>query len=116
MKKFQQMNLMEDQNGKQITVEQFAKEYFNGEELEVWKNDVYQVIKRTFRSPELSGEVVHLAIRRLDDEPVQDEDDFQEIKVQLIGKENERAELHPEKSRRIDSNNQYHLWVLTTLK
>jgi hypothetical protein len=36
----------------------------------------------------------------------------QRIKNELVGKEHEAVELYPAESRKVDSSNQYHLWVL----
>jgi hypothetical protein len=80
----------------------------------VWVNDKYQVHKRVMEP--LDGSklppLVHLSIRRLDRSPIRDWRDMQEIKNLLVGPENEAAELYPAESRRVDTANQFHLWVL----
>lgn len=76
------------------------------EQDDIWMNDTYQVNVRD------CGEMVHLSIKRLDKEAIRDWRDFQEIKNQLVGPENEGIELYPAESRLCDSANQYHLWVL----
>lgn len=71
---------------------------------ECWKNDIYTVLKR-----ECDG-VVHLSIRRNDRSPARDWRDFQAIKTQLLGPEEEAVEIYPAESRVVDCANQYHLW------
>jgi len=71
----------------------------------VFKNEVYQV------SLFDDGEIIHLSIKRNDREPIHDWRDLQEIKNQLVGPANEAIEIYPAESRRVDSANQYHLWV-----
>lgn len=76
-----------------------------GKEI-VFKNDLYQVHVR-----EVSKEMWHISIRRLDRECCHDWRDLQEIKNQIVGKECEAIEIYPAESRRIDTANQYHLWA-----
>lgn len=71
-----------------------------------WRNDKYQVAVFD------DGETIHLSIKRNDRAPIHDWRDLQEIKNQLVGPEHEAIELYPAESRRIDTANQYHLWVL----
>lgn len=76
----------------------------------VYRNDTYQVVVS-----EIScewGPMVHLSIKRNDREPIHDWRDLQEIKNQLCGDECEAIELYPAESRRVDTANQYHLWVI----
>ena len=75
--------------------------------MEVWLNDVYEV------AIDRGEQVTHLSIKRRDRKPCTDWRDFQEIKNQLVGEENEGVELFPAESRVVDLANQYHLWVLT---
>ncbi len=76
----------------------------------VFANDVYQVVVREVKCE--WGDMVHLSIKRNDREPLHDWRDLQEIKNQLVGPEHEGIELYPAESRRVDTSNQYHLWVL----
>lgn len=79
----------------------------------IWKNDRYQVNKRIMTPlDERYPSLIHLSIRRLDRNTIHDWRDLQEIKNLLVGPENEAAELYPAESRRVDTANQYHLWVL----
>lgn len=75
-------------------------------ESEVWRNDIYQVQVRG-----RGCGIIHLSIKRVDREPIHDWRDLQAIKNTLVGEENEAIELYPAESRRVDSANQYHLWV-----
>lgn len=74
-------------------------------ERPTWRNDVYQVAVFD------DGEIIHLSIKRNDRNPIHDWRDLQEIKNMLVGPENEAIELYPAESRRVDSANQYHLFV-----
>lgn len=73
----------------------------------VWRNDMYQVAVRIQKA----GELRHLSIKRIDRLPIHDWRDLQHIKNELCGDESEAVEIYPAESRRVDSANQYHLWV-----
>lgn len=75
---------------------------------ETWLNDKYQVLKR-----QVSDNMVWLSIKRLDRSSIHDWRDLQEIKNQLVGTECEGVELYPAEGRKVDTSNQYHLWVVT---
>lgn len=75
-------------------------------------NDKYQVAISVGEKEPL----FHLSIKRLDRESIHDWRDLQEIKNQLIGPDNEAVELYPAEARRVDSSNQYHLYVLSNPK
>lgn len=77
-------------------------------EDEVYLNSRYQVALRR-----LDKGMIHLSIKRLDREPIHDWRDLQEIKNMLTNPECEAVEIYPAESRRVDSANQYHLWVFT---
>jgi hypothetical protein len=83
-------------------------------ESEVWLNDTYQVmVYRNSRPPtERWPAMIYLSIRRLDRKPVHQWQDLQEIKNQIVGAEHEAVELYPAESRKVDTANLYHLWVL----
>jgi len=55
---------------------------------------------------------VWLSIVRRDRSACHDWRDLQRIKNELCGEEREAVELHPAESRLVDTNNQYHLFVL----
>lgn len=80
------------------------------ENEEVYLNDTYQVNVRRVESP--WGDLIWLSIKRRDKLEVRDWREFQEIKNQLVGKEHEGVELYPAESRKVDTSNQYHLFVL----
>ena len=116
MDRLKQMNTMVQKNGTQMTVEEFSQKYFDGCELEVWKNSKYQVVKRVFRSPELTCGLVHLSIKTLAKSTEHDWREFQTIKNELVGEECEGCELYPAESRKVDTANQYHMWVFESPK
>mgnify|MGYP003111179441 FL=1 len=74
----------------------------------IYTNDKYQVAV----TDDPSSDVIHLSIKRHDRGVMKDWRDFQEIKNQLVGEENEGVELYPAESRLVDSANQYHIWVV----
>lgn len=82
---------------------------------EIWLNDQYQVAIHRNTPNHNFGDGIridHLSIKRLDKEPIHDWRDLQEIKNLLCGPEYEAIEIYPRESRRVDTANQYHLWVL----
>jgi hypothetical protein len=76
----------------------------------VFANDLYQVTVSCFDTG--WGPITHLSIVRRDRSPTHDWRDLQRIKNELCGPEREAVELYPAESRLVDTNNQYHLWVL----
>lgn len=75
---------------------------------EVWINDLYQIEVRRY-----VGHVV-LNIRRRDGAAaLRDWRHFQQIKNELVGPECEGVELYPAESRKVDTSNKYHLFVVT---
>ena len=76
-------------------------------EVEIWKNDLYQVTRRVLS---VESKVVHLNIRRVDGGPIlRDWRHFQQIKNELLGEECEAVEMYPAESRLVDTSNKYHL-------
>ena len=88
------------------------KEYFNNNNI--WINDKYTVIIREIEANEEAPQMLWLSIKRNDKQPIvlNHWRELQEIKNMLVGEENEAVELYPAESRKVDSANQYHLWVL----
>ncbi len=84
-------------------IERTVKDVSNDE---IYMNDTYQVNVRR------SSAITHLSIKRRDKQPIHDWRDLQEIKNRLVGPEFEAIEIYPAESRRVDTANQYHLWVL----
>jgi hypothetical protein len=81
---------------------------------EVWRNSRYQV--EIDRKPTVGLDwppMIHLSVKRIDRQPIHDWRDLQRIKNELVGPQNEGMELFPAEERRVDTANQYHLWVLT---
>lgn len=76
----------------------------------VFRNSRYQVQMRTYSSP--IGEMLWLSIVSIDRSARHDWRDLQRIKNELCGEEREALELFPAESRLVDTNNQYHLFVL----
>jgi hypothetical protein len=80
-----------------------------GDGGEFWINRLYQVSVDRRKD----GSVMHLNIRRRDgSHDTRDWRHFQEIKNQLAGPECEAFELYPAESRKVDTSNKFHLWVL----
>lgn len=86
---------------------------------EVWLNSTYTVFILRHREsgwhyPDTAQPVLMtwLSIKRNDCMARPDWRDFQWIKNQLVGDENEAVELYPAESRLVDGANQYHLWVV----
>jgi hypothetical protein len=85
------------------------------EEREMYQNSRYTVL--LFRHEETwpgAPETIHLSIRRNDRTRPREERyrDFQRIKTELVGAENEGVELYPSESRVADCADQYHIYVL----
>lgn len=79
---------------------------------ELWINKLYQVQVRYCSDLGHKG-TIHLNIRRRDGSPAgHDWRHYQEIKNQLAGPEREAFEMYPAESRKVDTSNKWHLWVL----
>ena len=80
-------------------------------------NDTYQVAidwsshDHDCLSPSDDLNVVHLSIKRLDNDVIVDYRDLMAIKDELVGEEHEALMLFPARSREHDTANQYHLWI-----
>jgi hypothetical protein len=78
----------------------------------MYLSEHYQVAIDKEPSHGFKGTLIwHLSIKRLDKMPVMDWRDLQAIKSQLCGDEAEAIQLFPAESRKVDTSNQYHLWV-----
>jgi len=91
--------------------ERFYAEMVNDE---IWLNDTYQVAIHRNTPNHMMGDDIsidHLSIKRRDRETIHDWRDLQEIKNLLAGPEREAIEIYPREGRRVDTANQYHLWV-----
>jgi hypothetical protein len=67
----------------------------------LWSNDSEQ-----------TSRLMHLSIRRKDQEPLHDWRELQRIKNEICGMDCEGLEIYPSESRLTDCANQFHLWVL----
>lgn len=76
------------------------------DQCEVFVNSRYQVAKHD------DGDTIHLSIKRLDLQPLQDWRELQRIKNELLGEEIEAVQLHPAESRLLDMCDQIHLWAI----
>ena len=76
----------------------------------VFLNAFYQAVITPMRGNGADG-WFHLSIKRIDQQPVHDWRDLQQIKNDLFGVDREAVELYPRESRVVDTANQYHLWV-----
>jgi hypothetical protein len=72
---------------------------------ELFVNDRYDVIR------ERVGPMWHLSIRPHNPRRGRPWREFQRIKNDLVGPENEGVEIFPAESRLVDTADQYHLWV-----
>lgn len=72
-------------------------------------NDLYQVQAATVGK---NDEMLHLNIRRRDGGMFKDWRHFQQIKNEIAGPECEAVEIYPAESRKVDTTNKWHLWVL----
>ena len=73
----------------------------------MWKNEIY-----TVQVTEEENGITELSIRRNDRQPVTDWRHKQEMKNQLCGPEREGLEIYPAESRKVDTSNQYYIFVL----
>lgn len=76
----------------------------------VFLNSRYQVSVR--EQDTTLGKVLWLSIVRRDRQVIRDWRDLQRIKNELGGPECEGCEIYPAESRLVDTNNQYHVFVL----
>jgi hypothetical protein len=72
-------------------------------------NDLYQV---QVAPAGREGTMLHLNIRRRDGGMFKDWRHFQQIKNEIAGEECEAVEIYPAESRKVDTSNKWHLWVL----
>ena len=72
-------------------------------------NDLYQVAV----APCAAGDqMLHVNIRRRDGAAIFDWRHMQQIKNEVAGEEREAVQIFPRESRKVDTSNKYHLWVL----
>ncbi len=81
--------------------------------VEIWANSRYQVqVMRLVKSNPTAPDMVWLSIKRRDKQPIHDWRELQALKNALVGPECEGVELYPAESRKVDTANQFHLWVI----
>lgn len=115
MDNFEKQDTMRHPDGRSMTIQEFSNFCYNGKPIEVFKNSTYQVIRRDYHSKG-KPDLIWLSIKRIDKNPVHDWRELQEIKNLLVGKDCEGLELYPAEARRVDTSNQYHLWVINDPK
>jgi hypothetical protein len=74
-------------------------------------NSRYQVNIKFGVAPAPFGKFLELSIKTRDKAAFHDWRDFQRIKNELVGEENEGVELYPAESRLVDTANQYYMFV-----
>lgn len=79
------------------------------EKARYFVNDIYQIQAKPY-GPDDS--CLHINIRRRDGGMFKDWRHFQQIKNEIAGEEREAVELYPAESRKVDTTNKWHLWVL----
>lgn len=72
-------------------------------------NDLYQV---QVGPTGTNGDYLHINIRRRDGGMFKDWRHFQQIKNEVAGPEREAVEIYPAESRKVDTSNKWHLWVM----
>lgn len=89
----------------------------------VFENNHYRVIMRFIGQGNPMGEEQPktirgwwLSIHTLDKTAEHDWRDYQRIKNELCGEETEGVELYPAESRKVDTSNQFHLYVFEGFK
>lgn len=84
------------------------REMEEGESM--FANNLYTVVRKVDGEFGAVGVAFHLSIRRNDRRAVHDWRDMQRIKNELVGENEEAAEIYPDEKRLVDTANQYFLW------
>jgi hypothetical protein len=83
------------------------------ENVEHYNNNIYQVEKRRISSDhEEDPGLIWLSIKRHDRNPIRDWRHFQRIKNEIVGGNYEGVEMYPAEERKVDTANQYHIWIV----
>jgi hypothetical protein len=85
-------------------------------DVPIFLNDKYQVQVRDAKWGEGLPEdqqmdMIWLSIKRIDKGTIHDWRELQQIKNEIVGEQNEAFEIYPSEDRKVDTSNQYHLWV-----
>ena len=86
-----------------------AECYINNKyQVNVYKNEKadFMVLQEN-----LKGKMTYLSIKRLDKQSIHDWRELMDIKNELTSPEQEAVEIYPAEWRRVDTANQYHLFV-----
>lgn len=88
---------------------------------QIYENNIYRVIVRYIgMANPLGGEGTvrgfWLSIHNLEKTSEHDWREYQRIKNELCGEESEGVELYPAESRKVDTSNQFHLYVFENYK
>jgi hypothetical protein len=83
----------------------------------IYLNNHYQVAVDEVEPKEGTNfpPIIHLSIKRRDKRQLSQRShwrDLQRIKNELVGEEHEAVEMYPADSRKVDTSNQYHPWVI----
>lgn len=103
----------QDQHGR--SAEDYRAIYQSLADDECYRNSRYLVFVRRHLTDNGEGgttEMVHLSIKRHDQQVIHDWRDLQQVKNELVGPECEGVELFPAESRIVDTANQYHIWCV----
>lgn len=79
---------------------------------ELWRNSRYLVSVDRIPAEGLDVPVIHLQIESHNHAAIHDWRDFQRIKNELVGEDEEALEMYPAESRLVDTSNAYHLWCV----
>jgi len=95
------------------SMEEIEKTYRSLMDDDHYRNDIYHVILRRMpMQSNMSGpDMIHISVKRHDQEAIFDWRDMQRIKNQLLSDEHEAVQLFPAESRMVDTANQYHMWA-----
>ncbi len=80
---------------------------------ETWRNSRYAVELTWIPVEALDVPVIHLQIESNDQRPIHNWREFQRIKSEILGEEEEALELYPAESCLVDDRNAYHLWSIS---
>lgn len=86
-------------------------------EYSLWGNNHYTVgLEITHSTVEGNPDLIHISIHDHERSTRHDWRDFQFIKNELVGPEQEFMEIYPAESRLVDTANEYHLWGFRGVK
>jgi hypothetical protein len=96
-----------------ITTDAAAQQIERLRRQTIYMNDRYQVNVEVLRAPfgEATSDILWLSIKRRDRQPIHDWRDLQQIKSMIVGQQHEGFEVYPAETHKVDTANQYHLWV-----